>query len=68
MFHKSSIKIQCGEIKNIKQVKVQDKVYRIVSNSLNKKQWENHKKEIKKIDISCKIYQNRRKYMSGAIQ
>ncbi len=38
---------------------MQDKVYRIVSNSLNKKQWENHKKEIKKTDISCKIYQNR---------
>ena len=68
MFHKSSTKIQCGEMKNIKQVKMQDKVYRIVSNSLNKKQWENHKKEIKKIDIFCKIYQNRRKCMLEVVQ
>ncbi len=48
-----------GEIKNIKNIKIGDKVYRIVSHSLNKQQWENHKKELKKVDISCKLYQNR---------
>ena len=56
-----------GEIKNIKNIKIKDKVYKIVSNSLNKKQWEIYNKETKKIDISCKLYQNRRKYMFGTI-
>ncbi len=48
-----------SEIKNIKDIKVNDKVYKIVSNSFNKKQWENHKKEIRKVDISCKLHQKR---------
>lgn len=56
-----------GEIKNIKSIKINDKVYKIVSNSLNKKQWENYKKEIKKIDISCKLYQKRRKCMDRIV-
>lgn len=47
-----------GEVKNAKKVKAGDEVYKIVSNSLNKKQWEIYKKEIKKIDISCKLYKN----------
>lgn len=57
-----------GEIKNSKNIKINDKVYKIVSNSLNKKQWEIHKKEIKKIDISCKLYEKRRKYMYRTVQ
>lgn len=47
-----------GEIKNTKNIKIGDKVYKIVSNALNKKQWEVYKKEIKKVDISCKLYEN----------
>lgn len=47
-----------GEIKDVKKMKIKDKVYKIVSNTLNKKQWENHKKEIKKVDISCNLYQD----------
>lgn len=47
-----------GEIKNIKNVNINDKVYRIVSNTLNKKQWEIYKKEIRKVDISAKIYED----------
>lgn len=47
-----------GEIKDIKNIKLNDEVYKIVSNTLNKKQWEIYKKEIKKVDISCKMYQN----------
>ncbi len=46
-----------GEIKDIKNIKLNDEVYKIVSNTLNKKQWEIYKKEIKKVDISCKLYQ-----------
>ncbi len=56
-----------GEIKNIKEIKKNDKVYKIVAQLLNKKQWENYKKEIKKVDISCKLYQKRRKSMLGFI-
>lgn len=56
-----------GEVKDIKNVKIKDEVYKIVSNSLNKKQWEIYKKEVKKIDISCKLYKKRRKYMLGTI-
>ncbi len=48
-----------GEIKSIKNVKMQDKVYKIVDHELNKKQWDIYKKEIKKVDISCKLYQKR---------
>ena len=47
-----------GEIKNIKNININDKVYRIVSNSLNKKQWEIYKKEVRKVDISAKLYEN----------
>ena len=47
-----------GEIKNIKNVKINDKVYRIVSNTLNKKQWEIYKKESRKVDIWAKLYEN----------
>ena len=47
-----------GEIKNIKGVRLKDKVYRIVSTNLNKKQWEIYKKEIRKIDISAKLYED----------
>lgn len=46
-----------GEIKNIKDVKVNSEVYKIVSNTLNKKQWENHKKELRKIDVSADLYE-----------
>ncbi len=52
-----------GEIKNIEKIKVGDKVYRIVSNQLNKKQWEVYKKEVKKVEISSKLYQERKKPM-----
>lgn len=47
-----------GEIKNIKNLRINDKVYRIVSTSLNKKQWEIYKKETRKIDISAKLYED----------
>lgn len=47
-----------GEIKNIKNVKLGDKVYKIVNGVLNKKQWEVYKKEIKKVDISCNLYED----------
>jgi len=47
-----------GEIKNVKDIKINDKVYKIVSNNLNKKQWEIYKKETKKVDISAKIEEN----------
>lgn len=47
-----------GEIKELKNVKIKDKVYKIVDSSLNKKQWENYKKETKKREISCKLYKN----------
>ena len=47
-----------GEIKNSKNIKVGDKIYKIVSNSLNKKQWEIYKKENRKIDISCNLFEN----------
>jgi len=45
-----------GEIKNIENVRVGDEVYRIVSNQLNKKQWEIYKKEVRKVEISSKLY------------
>lgn len=45
-----------GEIKDTKNIKIGDKVYRIVDNVLNKSQWEVYKKEIRKIDISSKLY------------
>lgn len=48
-----------GEIKNIKVVRLNDKVYRIVSTTLNKKQWEIYKKEVRKVDISAKLYENK---------
>ncbi len=47
-----------GEIKNWKNIKIKDPVYKIVSHILNKQQWENHKKEMKKVDISCNLYKN----------
>lgn len=47
-----------GEIKDTKNIKIGDKVYKIVSNSLNKKQWEIYKKEIKKVEIWSKLYEN----------
>lgn len=47
-----------GQIKNIKNVKLNDEVYKIVSNTLNKKQWEVYKKEVKKVDISCDLYED----------
>lgn len=47
-----------GEIKNGKQIKIKDKVYKIVDHALNKKQWKNHKKEVKKVEISCNSYKN----------
>lgn len=50
-----------GEIKNIKKVKLGDKVYKIVNGALNKKQWELYKKEIKKVDISCNLYEDNEK-------
>ena len=45
-----------GEIKNLKNIKKGDKVYKIVSGKLNKKQWEIYKKENRKIDISCRLF------------
>lgn len=57
-----------GEIKNIEKIKLGDKVYRIVSNQLNKKQWEIYQKEIKKVEISSKLYQKRRKSMLRGVQ
>lgn len=48
-----------GEIKNIKNVNINDKVYRIVSNNLNKKQWEIYKKEVRKVDILAKLYETK---------
>ena len=47
-----------GEIKNIRDVKINDKVYRIVSNKLNKKQWEIYNKEIRKINVSASLYED----------
>ena len=46
-----------GQIKEIQKVKKGDKVYKIVSGSLNKKQWEVYKKEVKKVEISAKLYE-----------
>lgn len=57
-----------GEIKNIEKLKIGDRVYRIVSNQLNKKQWEVYKKEVKKVDIWSKLYQKRRKSMVRSVQ
>lgn len=57
-----------GEIKNIENIKMGDSVYRIVSNGLNKKQWEIYKKEAKKVEISSKLYQKRRKSMLRSVQ
>lgn len=47
-----------GEIKGLHRIKAGDKVYRIVSNQLNKKQAERLKKEHKKVEIYSKIYIN----------
>ena len=46
-----------GEIKEVRHVKIEDPVYKIVDNNLNKKQWENYKKEVKKVDIWSKLYE-----------
>lgn len=47
-----------GEIKNTKNIHVGDEVYKIVSKTLNKQQWEIYKKEIRKVDINAKLYKN----------
>ena len=47
-----------GEIKNIKDIKINDKVYKIVDNALNKKQWELYKKENRKVDILAELFED----------
>lgn len=50
-----------GEIKNLKNINIGDEVYKIVDGNLNKKQWEIYKKEVRKVDINARLYEDNEK-------